>query len=50
MSISEFPNDDAAAKLIMADVTCGNVTTETLKALAEEGNCKIVSGRNDSIR
>lgn len=44
VSISEFPNDEAAAKFTLSDVALGNVTTETLKAFTEDEFRKIVGG------
>ena len=42
--ISEFPNDDAAAKFMLSVGALGNVTTETLKAFNEAEYRKIVGG------
>ncbi len=42
--ISEFPNDDAGAKFMLATGALGNVTTETLKAFTEAEYRKIVGG------
>jgi len=44
VSISEFPNDEAAAKFTLWDVAHGNVKTETLKAFTEDEYRKIVGG------
>jgi uncharacterized protein with GYD domain len=44
VSISEFPNDETAAKFTLSDVALGNVTTETLKAFTEDEFRKIVGG------
>jgi uncharacterized protein with GYD domain len=44
VSISEFPNDEAAAKFTLSDSALGNVTTETLKAFTEDEYRKIVGG------
>jgi len=41
--ISEFPNDEAAAKFTLWDGAIGNVRTETLKAFTEGEYRKIVS-------
>ena len=40
--ISEFPNDEAAAKFTLSVGALGNVTTETLKAFNEAEYRKIV--------
>ena len=42
--ISEFPNDEAAAKFMLTTGALGNVSTETLKAFTEAEYRKIVSG------
>ena len=42
--ISEFPNDEAAAKFTLSVGALGNVTTETLKAFTEAEYRKIVGG------
>ena len=42
VSISEFPNDEAAAKFTLWDVAHGNVKTETLKAFTEDEYRKIL--------
>jgi uncharacterized protein with GYD domain len=40
--VSEFPDDDAAARFMLAVASLGNVTTQTLKAFNEEEYRKIV--------
>ena len=42
--ISEFHNDEAAAKFMLPVGALGNVTTETLKAFTEAEYRKIVGG------
>jgi uncharacterized protein with GYD domain len=42
--VSEFPNDEAAAKFTLSVGALGNVTTETLKAFTEAEYRKIISG------
>ena len=42
--VSEFPNDEAAAKFMLSDCAAGNVTTETLKAFTEDEYRRIVGG------
>lgn len=42
--ISEFPNDDAAAKFTLSLGALGNVSTETLKAFTEAEYRKIIGG------
>ena len=42
--ISEFPDDETGAKLLLAVASLGNVTTETLKAFTEEEYRKIIAG------
>ncbi len=41
--ISEFPNDETAAKFMLATGSMGNVTTQTLKAFTEAEYRKIVA-------
>ena len=41
--ISEFPNDEACAKVMLSLASMGNVTTQTLKAFSEAEYRKIVS-------
>jgi len=41
--ISEFPNDEASAKFMLATVALGNVTTQTMKAFTEGEYRKIVA-------
>jgi uncharacterized protein with GYD domain len=41
--ISEFPNDEASAKFMLATGALGNVTTQTLKAFTEDEYRKIVA-------
>jgi len=41
--ITEFPNDEAAARYMLATGALGNVTTETLKAFTEAEYRKIVA-------
>ena len=41
--ISEFPNDEAAAKFMLSTGSMGNVTTQTLKAFTETEYRKIVA-------
>jgi len=41
--ISEFPNDEASAKFMLATGSMGNVTTQTLKAFTEAEYRKIVA-------
>jgi uncharacterized protein with GYD domain len=40
--ISEFPNDETAAKFVLASAAAGNITTQTLKAFTETEYRKIV--------
>jgi uncharacterized protein with GYD domain len=40
--ISEFPDDEAAAKFMLSTGSLGNVTTQTLKAFTEAEYRKIV--------
>ena len=40
--ISEFPNDEASAKFMLATVALGNVTTQTMKAFTEGEYRKII--------
>jgi len=42
--ISEFPNDDVAAKFTLSLGALGNVSTETLKAFTEAEYRKIIGG------
>ena len=42
--ISEFPDDEAGAKFLLAIGALGNVTSETLKAFTEAEYRKIVAG------
>jgi len=42
--VSEFPNDETAAKFTLSVGASGNVTTETLKAFADAEYRKIVGG------
>lgn len=42
--ISEFPDDETAAKAALATAALGNVRTETLRAFTEEEFKKIVGG------
>jgi uncharacterized protein with GYD domain len=42
--VSEFPNDETAAKFTLSVGGLGNVTTETLKAFTEAEYRKIVGG------
>jgi uncharacterized protein with GYD domain len=44
MLVSEFPNDETAAKFTLSVGSLGNVTTETLKAFTEAEYRKIVGG------
>jgi uncharacterized protein with GYD domain len=44
MLVSEFPNDETAAKFTLSVGALGNVTTETLKAFTETEYRKIVGG------
>ena len=41
--ISEFPNDEMAAKFMLSTGSMGNITTQTLKAFTEAEYRKIVS-------
>jgi uncharacterized protein with GYD domain len=41
--ISEFPNDEASAKFMLATGSLGNVTTQTLKAFTEDEYRKIIA-------
>ena len=41
--ISEFPNDEAGAKFMLATGAMGNVTTQTLKAFSEAEYRKIIA-------
>jgi uncharacterized protein with GYD domain len=41
--ISEFPNDEAGARFMLATGALGNVTTQTLKAFTEDEYRKIVA-------
>ncbi len=40
--VTEFPNDEAAAKFMLKTGSLGNVTTQTMKAFNEEEFRKIV--------
>jgi uncharacterized protein with GYD domain len=40
--ISEFPNDETAAKFVLASAAAGNITTQTLKAFTETEYRKIL--------
>lgn len=42
--ISEFPSDEAAAKVMLSLAALGNVSTETLKAFTESEYRDIASG------
>jgi uncharacterized protein with GYD domain len=44
VTVSEFPNDEAAATALLALTAGGNVRTETLKAFTEPEYRKIVAG------
>jgi uncharacterized protein with GYD domain len=41
--ISEFPNDDAAARFMLSTAALGNITTQTLKAFNEGEYRKIIA-------
>jgi uncharacterized protein with GYD domain len=41
--VSEFPNDEASAKFMLATGAAGNVTTQTMKAFTEDEYRKIVA-------
>lgn len=41
--VSEFPDDEAAARFMLATGALGNVTTETLKAFTEAEYRKIIA-------
>jgi uncharacterized protein with GYD domain len=41
--ISEFPDDEAAARFMLSTGTLGNVTTQTMKAFTEAEYRKIVA-------
>jgi uncharacterized protein with GYD domain len=41
--VSEFPNDEAAARFLLSTGALGNVTTQTLKAFTETEYRKIVA-------
>jgi uncharacterized protein with GYD domain len=41
--ISEFPNDEACAKFMLATGALGNISTQTLKAFTEDEYRKIVA-------
>ncbi len=43
MLISEFPNDEAAARFMLSTDAMGNITTHTLKAFTEAEYRKIVA-------
>ena len=40
--VSEFPNDEASAKFMLATGAAGNVTTQTMKAFTEDEYRKII--------
>jgi len=40
--ISEFPNDEASARFMLATGAAGNVTTQTMKAFTEDEYRKII--------
>lgn len=42
VTISEFPDDETAAKAVLTLAGAGNVRTETLKAFSEEDYRKII--------
>ena len=41
--VSEFPNDAASAKFMLATGAAGNVTTQTMKAFTEDEYRKIIA-------
>ena len=41
--VSEFPNDEAAARFMLSTGSLGNVTTQTLKAFTEAEYSKIIA-------
>ena len=41
--VSEFPNDEASAKFMLATGAAGNVTTQTMKAFTEDEYRKIIA-------
>lgn len=41
--ISEFPNDEAAAKVLLTAAAQGNIHTETLRAFTEDEYRKIIA-------
>ena len=41
--VSEFPNDEASAKFMLATSAAGNVTTQTMKAFTEDEYRKIIA-------
>jgi uncharacterized protein with GYD domain len=41
--VSEFPNDEAAARFMLSTAALGNVTTQTLKAFSEPEYRKIIA-------
>ena len=41
--VSEFPNDEASAKFMLATGALGNVTTQTMKAFTEDEYRKIIA-------
>ena len=43
MIVSEFPNDEASAKFMLATGAAGNVTTQTMKAFTEDEYRKIIA-------
>jgi uncharacterized protein with GYD domain len=40
--VSEFPNDEVAARFLLATAAVGNLTTETLKAFTEDEYRRII--------
>ena len=45
VAISEMPNDEAVARLALANGSMGNVRTETLRAFTEDEYRKIIAAR-----
>ena len=41
--VSEFPNDEASARFMLATGAAGNVTTQTMKAFTEDEYRKIIA-------
>jgi uncharacterized protein with GYD domain len=41
--VSEFPNDEAAARFMLSTGSLGNITTQTLKAFTEAEYRKIIA-------